>query len=74
MLKKDIKTINEVIELEYECGHCTFDFDDYHHDLREMAEIIGVEMIQNEDEEWMFKNKKDEERVKDALNYYYDNK
>lgn len=74
MLKKDIKAIDEVIELEHECGHCSFDFDDYHHDLREMADVVGVEMIQNEDEEWIFKNEKDEARVKEALDYYYDNK
>lgn len=71
MLKKDYKAIDEAVILERECGHLICDFDDYDNDLGEIAEVIGVDMVKNEDEEWTFKTIKDEERVKEALNYYY---
>ena len=72
MLKKDIKAINKVFIDERECGHAICDFDDYDHDLREIADVIGVEMVENEEEELVFRNKKEESRVKEALNYYYE--
>lgn len=76
MLKKDERAIKSAVREERECGHTFCDFDDKQNDLREIAEIIGVEMIYNEDdeaeEEYVFKNEKDEERVKEALNYYYE--
>ena len=71
MLKKDIKVINEVFIDERECGHTMCDFDDHQNDLEVMAETIGVDMIENEDEEWVFKSEKDRLRVEEALNYYY---
>ena len=42
MLNKDIKTIDEVIKLERECGHYECDFDDYAHDLEIIAEDVGI--------------------------------
>jgi len=70
MLKKDYKAIDEAVEMERNSGHFFCDFDDYQHDLQEIADMIGVDMVENE-EEWVFKNAKDEARVKEALNYYY---
>lgn len=72
MLKKDIKAIKDAVIMERECGHLFCDFDDYENDLQVIAETIGVDMIENEDEELIFKNKKDETRVIEALDYYYD--
>ena len=72
MLKKDIKAIEEACLEERECGYFICDFDDYRHDLREIANVVGVEMIKNEEEELVFRNKKDESRVEEALNYYYE--
>lgn len=73
MLKKDIKTINEMISDERECGHSCFDFDDREHDLREMSECIGVDMVYDEEEEgFKFANKKDEQRINECLDYYYE--
>lgn len=72
MLKKDIKVIKEIIALERECGHILYDLDDYKNDLQTMAEDLGVEMVENEECEYIFKNKKDEQRVKEALDYYYE--
>ena len=72
MYKKDIKEIDSTIEMERECGHIFCDFDDREHDLRTIAEIIGVEMVENEEEEFVFKNKKDEQRVNECLDYYYE--
>lgn len=71
MLKKDYKAVDEAIKEERESGHIFCDFDDYKHDLQEVADMIGVEMIENEEEDLVFKNAKDEARVKEALDYYY---
>jgi len=72
MLKKDIKAIKEVYIDERECGHTICDFDDEQHDLREIAEVIGVDMIEDEEEELVFKNEKDKARTEEALSYYYE--
>ncbi len=72
MLKKDIKTIEETYLEERKCDFLICKFDDYEHDLREIADVIGVEMVENEEEEFVFRNKKDESRVKEALSYYYE--
>ena len=65
--------IEECVEEERECGHAICDFDDYNHDLREIAEVIGVDVVYDEDEEErVFKNEKDKVRTKAALNYYYE--
>ena len=71
MLKKDYKAIDEAIKLERESGHIFCDFDDYQHDLEEVADMIEVEMVEDEEENLVFKNAKDEARVKEALDYYY---
>lgn len=72
MLKKDIKVIKETISDEREYGHSSFDFDDRHHDLRAMAECIGVDMVYDEEEEtYKFANEKDKQRVSECLDYYY---
>ena len=47
MLKKDIKVIKKVIELERESGHILYDLDDYEGDLVLMAEELGLETIEN---------------------------
>ena len=49
MLKKDIKAIEKTYLEERECGHTICDFDDYNHDLKEIAEVIDVDMIEDED-------------------------
>ncbi len=49
MYKKDIKEINAVVSEERECGHIFCDFDDHDHDLREIADLLGVETL-DEDE------------------------
>ena len=72
MTKKDIKTIEEMVLDERKYGYIFCDFDDYRHDLMEIADAIGIEMIQNEDEEWVFKTEKQKQRVEEALQYYYD--
>lgn len=71
--KKVKKMIKECVEEERECGHTICDFDDYDHDLREIAEVIDVDMVYDEDEEeCAFKNEKDKVRTEAALNYYYE--
>ena len=73
MLKKDLKVVDDLIKMQKETGVCLFDFDDYEHDLDEMANAIGVEMVYDEDEEiWEFKDVKDSYRTKIALDYYYE--
>ena len=73
MLKKDIKVIDEMVSDERECGYCGFDFDDRQHDLRAMSECIGVDMVYDEEEEeFKFANEKDEQRVNECLDYYYE--
>lgn len=74
ILSKKVKEmIKECVEEECECGHTICGFDDYDHDLREIADVIGVEMIEDEDEEgWTFKNEKDKVRTEKALHYYYE--
>ena len=74
MLKKDIKAIKEIIEMERESGHILYDLDDYEGDLITMAEDLGIELVKNEDEEWTFKNEKDRKRVEEAYNYYLENR
>ena len=71
MLKKDIKAIEKTYLEERKCGHTICDFDDYNHDLKEIAEVIDVDMIEDEDE-FGFKTKKDKTRVEEALKYYYE--
>lgn len=74
ILSEEVKeTIEECFEDERECGIIICDFDDHQHDLREIAEVIGVQMVFNEDkQEWGFVNSKDKELVEAALNYYYE--
>ena len=77
ILSEEIKEmIKECVEEERECGHTICDFDDYDHDLRQIAEVIGVDMVYDEDEEECafktFKNEKDKVRTEAALNYYYE--
>lgn len=72
MLKKDERAICSAVCEEREYGYNICDFDDERHDLRAIAEVIDVEMHYDEDEkEFIFKNKKDEARVKETLNFYY---
>ena len=72
MYKKDIKAIEETVLLERECGHIICDFDDREHDLREIAEIIGVDYYIPCDSKITFFKEKDKLRVEEALEYYYD--
>ena len=74
MLKKDIKLVNEIIEMERESGHILYDLDDYEGDLITMAEDLGVETIENEDGYTVVKNKKDRKRVEEAYNYYLEHR
>ena len=74
MLKKDIKVIKKVIELERESGHILYDLDDYEGDLVLMAEELGLEKIENEDGYTVKKKKKDRKRVEEAYNYYLENR
>lgn len=71
MLKKDIKKIREAVLMERESGHIFCDFDDRQHDLIEIADVIGAEMYQNEDYDWVIADK-DKKRVEECLQYYYD--
>ncbi len=71
MFKKDYNAVDKAIKLERESGHLFCDFDDYQHDLEEVAEMLDVEMVEDEEENLVFKNAKDEARVKEALDYYY---
>ncbi|WP_407414239.1 hypothetical protein [Methanobrevibacter sp.] len=74
MLKKDIKVINEVIEMERSSGHIFYDLDDYEGDLVTMAEDLGLETIENEDGYTVIKNEKDRKRVEEVYNYYLENR
>jgi hypothetical protein len=74
MLKKDIKTIKEVIAIERDSGHILYDLDDYEGDLITMAEDLGVETIENEDGYTVIKNEKDRRRVEEVYNYYLENR
>lgn len=74
MLAKDIKVINEVIELERESGHILYDLDDYEGDLVLVAEDLGVETVEGESGRSVFKNTKDRKRVEEAYNYYLANR
>lgn len=74
MLKKDIKVINEIIEMERESGHIFYDLDDYEGDLVTMAEDFGLETIENEDGYTVIKNEKDRKRVEEAYNYYLEHR
>lgn len=72
MYKKDYKAINEAFIDERTCGHNLCDFDDEYHDLGQIAELIGIEMIYNDEEDYFeFKNTQDEKRCREALEYYY---
>lgn len=70
MLRKDEKAIEDAYIEERECGHTFCDFDDEQHDMQEIADIIGVDYDYNEEDEILFKSKKDEQRVSDAYDYY----
>ena len=73
MTKQMIRDIRDVYCDERECGHTICDFDDREGDLREIAEVIGIEMVYDEDEEeWIFASEKDEEITNEALDYYYE--
>lgn len=74
MLKKDIKAIKEVIQIERDSGHILYDLDDYEGDLITMAEDLGVETVENEDGHVVIKNPKDRKRVEEAYNYYLQNR
>ncbi|MBO7731499.1 MAG: hypothetical protein J6S67_03075 [Methanobrevibacter sp.] len=74
MLKKDIKIIKEVIQLERESGHIMYDLDDYEGDLITMADDLGLETIENEDGYTVIKNEKDRKRVEEMYNYYLENR
>ena len=74
MLKKDIKLVNEIIEMEWESGHIMYDLDDYEGDLITMADDLGVETIENEDGYIVIKNEKDKKRVEEVYNYYLENR
>lgn len=74
MLKKDIKVINEVIEMERDSGHILYDLDDYEGDLITMAEDLGVETVENEDGHTVIKSPKDRKRVEEAYDYYLENR
>ena len=56
MLKKDIKTVKELIIDEKENGWIACDFDDYEHDKRLMSEFLGT---------------RSKKRIEEALEYYY---
>ena len=49
MYKKDIEEINAVVLEEKMFGHIICDFDDREHDLREIAELLGVETYDEDD-------------------------
>lgn len=74
MLKKDIKVINEVIEMERNSGQIQYDLDDYERDLIIMAEDLGVETVENEDGRMVIKSPKDRKRVEEAYDYYLENR
>lgn len=74
MLKKDIKAIDEIIELEEESGHILYDLDDYEGDLITLADDLGLETIENEDGHTVIKNEKDRKRAEEAYNYYLENR
>lgn len=74
MLKKDIKVINEIIEMERDSGHILYDLDDYEGDLITMAEDLGVETVENEDGHIVIKSPEDRKRVEEAYNYYLENR
>ena len=74
MLKKDIKVIKKVIELERESGHILYDLDDYEGDLVLMAEELGLETIENEDGYTVIKTEKERKRVEEVYNYYLENR
>lgn len=65
-------TVENLIKEEREYGQYMFDYDDYYHDLRIMAECLDIDLVWNEDdEEWNFPSKELEEYTKEALEYYY---
>ncbi len=74
ILSEEVKeAIEECVEDERECGVMICDFDDRQHDLREIAEAVGVQMVFKVDkQEWGFANSKDKKLVEAALNYYYE--
>lgn len=72
MTKKDEKLITDIFLDEQEYGHTICDFDDEKHDLRAIAEGIGVEYNYDDDGEMIFKNAREEKRVQECLDYYYE--
>ena len=73
MTKKVEKIIERTVIDERSFGHTICDFDDRKHDLREISEIIEIDMSYDEDkDEWVFQSEKDEEKANEALNYYYE--
>ena len=51
--QKDI--IRDLYIEERETGYCSFDFDDHHHDLRLMGELLELALFWDEEnEEWYF--------------------
>ena len=72
MYKKDYEITDETVIDECEYGQILCDFDDEYRDLRQIAELIGIEMNYNDEEEcFKFKNTNDEKRCREALEYYY---
>ena len=74
ILSEEVKEIiKECVKEEHEFGIIVCDFDDRQHDLREIAEVVGVQMVFKVDkQEWGFANSKDKKLVEAALNYYYE--
>ena len=67
--QKDI--IRDLYIEERETGYCSFDFDDHHHDLRLMGELLELALFWDEEnEEWYFASKTDEETAEEGLEYY----
>lgn len=72
MYNEIIDKVTELVETEQKTGHCLFDFDDLEHDRRQMAEVLDIKMVYDEDEEeYKFKHEWEEEVVRLALDYYY---
>lgn len=74
MLKKDIKFVKEIIGLERESGHILYDLDDYEGDIITMAEDLGLEIVENEEGDYVIKNSKDRKRAEEVYNYYLENR
>ena len=73
MTKKLMKEIDEIIKEENECGHTMFKPEiNIESKLRIMAECIGVDYSFDEDDNLKFNSLKDEAKVREALDYYHE--